>query len=151
VQLLKSPRPRPAEINKAVLQVFNDTGQALRGKEVFELSRPLIVFDQLQVEGVHAKGDQGWIEVRISQLLSLTKGRLNQKRHKQRYRWVLRRQDRETWEVVLPQEAIYVPRDAAVSIFAHQLAVLTEGTGQAVRPVQEKALLAQYLSMLLEE
>ncbi len=151
VQLLKSPRPRPAEISRAVLQTFGDTGQTLRGKEIFQLSQPLIIFDQLEVEEVRVKGEQGWAEVRISQLLSLTKGQVKQKKRKERYRWALSRRDRETWEVVLPQDGIYIPRDAAVSILAHQLAVLTEGTGQAVRPVQEKALLARCLSILLEQ
>ena len=133
------------------MQTFSDTGQTLRGKEIFELSQPLIIFDQVEVEGVRVKGDQGWAEVRISQVLSLTKGQVKQKKRKERYRWALSRRDRETWEVVLPQDGIYIPRDVAVSVLAHQLAVLTEGTGQAVRPVQEMALLARCLSILLEE
>jgi hypothetical protein len=150
VQVLNSPRPKPEEINKALLRTFNDTAQALRGKEVFELSQSLIVFDQLEVKGAGLKGDQGWAEVRISQQLSITKGRVNETKHKERYRWLLHRSEQGTWEVILPQEVIYVPREAAVSIFAHQLAVLTEGASSAARPVQDKALLAKLLGVLLE-
>jgi hypothetical protein len=59
VQLPKSPWPRPAQISRAVLQTFSDTGQTLRGKEIFQLSQPLIIFDQLEVEGVRVKGEDG--------------------------------------------------------------------------------------------
>jgi hypothetical protein len=53
------------------------------------------------------------------------------------------------WEMVFPQDAVYVPRDAAVKMLAQQLAALADA-GSAGKSDQ-KILLARWLNTLLEK
>ena len=63
-------------------------------------------------------------------------------------RWNLRRSGSDSWELALPQDAIYIPREVAARLLAHQLAALTDAhsIGQSDRKVQ----LARLLNVLLE-
>ncbi len=150
VQVVNSVRPRPEQVKEAILQTFSDAAEALPGKDVFKLSQSLIIFDQFEVEQVRLKGDHGWAGVRISELSSVREGRANLRKRAEEQRWVLNRRDHDNWEVVLPPEAIYLPRDIAVRIFAHQLAVLTEGAPEPASGAKEGAELARLLNALLE-
>jgi hypothetical protein len=51
---------------------------------------------------------------------------------------------------VLPADAVYLPREAAVRILAHQLATLTDGNSAPKASVDQKAQLARWLDVLLD-
>jgi NlpC/P60 family len=147
--VVKSVQPRADEITEALSQAFNDTGEALHGKDLFLLPQPLVVFDKLEIEGVSIERGHGWVAVRIQRPLSVTGGQVKQTVREERQRWLLLRRDENTWEVVLPQGAIYLPRDAAVRVLARQLAVLTDN--REMPSLREKAQIARLLSTLLRE
>jgi hypothetical protein len=54
------------------------------------------------------------------------------------------------WEVALPSNAIYVPRQTAVRILAHRLASLTDDANQPDAKDGQKVELARWLNALLE-
>ena len=64
-------------------------------------------------------------------------------------RFALTRRDPATWEVLLPVDMIYVPREAAVRLFAHQLASMTDHR-DADAGEGEKVQLARLLNALLQ-
>ena len=148
--LLLSRRPEPEQVRQAILKDLLQAAPALSEAQAPALSQPLIIFDDLRVERVRLDGDQGWAEVRIHQVGAVTGGRVALEKRTHRAFWSLRRRDHESWEVVTPQEATYLPREAAVSVVAHQLAVLTDHPGDADAGAPQKKSLARLLSMLLE-
>jgi hypothetical protein len=81
---------------------------------------------------------------------SLAGGQANLQRRSEKQRWPLYRNGKQ-WQLELPTNAIYVPKDTAVRLLAHQLATIT-GRGN-VRPygTQQEAQLARLLDRLLGE
>lgn len=150
VQLIQSDRPRPEQVVNALLTAFSATGESLVQSDLFKLPQPMIVFDKFEVKKVHLDGIQGWADVNIHEPSSLAKGQANLKKHAERQRLSLTRRDRATWEITLPPDAIYLPREIAVKILAHQLAALTDTTDPNAGE-QKKTVLARLLNSLLEQ
>jgi hypothetical protein len=109
---------------------------------------PVAVFESLDVKKVHVKGNTGWADVRIKRVSSLEQGQAKVKTYSETRRFALTRRDPATWEVLLPVDMIYVPREAAVRLFAHQLASMTDH-GDANAGEGEKVQLARLLNALL--
>lgn len=151
VQIVNSARPKPEEVADALELAFSEAGEAPRGQDVLKLPRPLIVFDQLSVERVQLQRDRGWAEVRFNGAFAILRERTNSTKRIERQRWLLVRRDRDTWELTLPPEAMYVPSEIAVRVLAHQLASLTEETAGQPITAEEKVELSRLLSVLLEK
>src|SRR5438067_1737213 len=62
--------------------------------------------------------------------------------------WTLRRRDQKSWELLLPPDAIYMPRDSAVRVLAHRLALLADAEDSSAN-LKEKAQLAETLNTIL--
>jgi hypothetical protein len=148
VQVISGARPKTAEVAEALSSAFARNAEEIRGVDVFQLAQPVIVFSRFEVKEVKLKGNQGRVEVRITQALSLASGQANLKKQEVTQKLTLQRRDPNTWELSLPQNAINLSQDAAVQVLAHQLALLsdTDGTSTSTR---QKAQLAQMLSTLL--
>ena len=149
-QLLNSERPKPAEVSAALEKNFSETGEALQGENLLKLSRRFVVFDQLKVERVRLKREQGWADVLINGAFSLPRQDANSKKHTERQRWLLRRRSRDTWELALPPQVIYVSNGVAVRLLVHQLAILTEDPSGPPDSIDAKIELAHLLSALLQ-
>ena len=146
-----SQRPSPKEVTDALEQTLGEAGEVLRGEDVVNPPRPLIVFDRLFVEGVHLQRDRGWAEIRLNGAFKLPRGKTNLPKHAERQRWPLVRRDYDTWELMLPPNSIYVPNNIAVRMLAHQLATLTDETAGQTSTPEQKVELSRLLSVLLEE
>jgi hypothetical protein len=146
-----SQRPTPGEVTYALEQVGSETADALRGLDMLNPSKPLIVFDQLSVERVHLQRERGWAEVRITGALKLSRQKTNTTKHNERQRWLLVRRDRDTWEITVPFEAVYIQSDAAVQILAHQLAALTDENVGQTSTATEKLQISRLLNLFLEK
>jgi hypothetical protein len=151
IQLLHSKRPKPAEVSAALGQNFSETGEALQGENLLKLSRRVVVFDQLKVERVRLKREQGWADVVINGAFSLPRQDANSKKHTERQRWLLRRRSHDTWELALPPQVIYVSNGFAVRMLVHQLAALTEDASGPPDSIDAKIELAHLLSALLQK
>jgi hypothetical protein len=151
VSVVHSIHPKPDQVEAAFLQACADSEENLRGRDLFKSAQPVIVFDHFAVRKVHIAGNQGWIEVQIDELASLTGGKAQVHKLSERQRWPLSRRDKTSWELAAPRGTIYVPQQIAVRILSHQLAQLTEKRPDTESRSQQKAELARVLDSLLQE
>ena len=148
VVMLKSTRPRIEQVRAAVLEQVRETGENLQAVNVLRLDPVVVAVDRLEVQKLHLMGDKGWVEVRISEPLVIGSKTLRSNKPGGLQRWSLRRHSDDTWELAIPQDAVYIPREVAVRLLAHQLAGLTDAT--SVSSNDQKVQLARLLSVLLE-
>jgi hypothetical protein len=146
--VLKSSQPRPEQVREALLAGFRETADALEGQDVLRLSRPLVTFNDFKVTRIHRKGDQGWVELQFGVPDSMS-ATTRAKKVAEQQRWSLRRRSGDTWELFLPSDALYLPRDEAVGILAHQLAILSQAGAPASGNHDKQAQLARWLDALL--
>ena len=144
-------RPKPDQASAAFLQACNGWEEILRGRDLFKSAPSLVVFDYFAVKKVHIKGNQGWAEVQIDQLVSLTESKAELYKRSQRQRWPLSRRDNKSWELTPSRSVIYLPQHIAERILAHKLAQLTEDSSDSASKAPEKAELARVLGVLLEK
>jgi hypothetical protein len=136
------------QLNAAILSKFAENAESLQAADVFSLSQPLTVVDSLEIKKIHVKGDEGWVDVRINACSSILRGSPDFKKRSEHQRWGLSRMQPDTWELALPPETTYLPRDLAAQVFAQQLAALTQSTHTPAAATQ-KAELARLLNALL--
>jgi len=146
VPIVDSARPKASEVGAAFLDACKGWEESLDGRDLFKLDRPVIVFDHFEARKVHIAGSQGWVEVQMDQLVSLTGSKPEVRK---RQRWPLTRRDDQSWELIPPRNMIYLPQHIAERILVHQLARLTEDSPDNAGPTQEKAELARVLGVLL--
>lgn len=106
----------PADIGSPRVQV---TREGLGDADVLGLTRALIVFSKLEVKTVKIHGEQGQATVQITTPVSVASGKVDLKKRQQTQSWLLRRLSRAEWELLLPQDAIYLPQDDAVRVLSH--------------------------------
>jgi hypothetical protein len=147
---VQSVRPKPDQVRTALLQEFQDAGEALLARDVLKLYPSLVAIDHFEVKKVQLKGDQGWAEVHMSEPSLITSASGRAKKYPKVQRWNLHRQSADVWELTLPADAIYVPREVAVHLMAHQLAALTDADSSNSNS-DDKARLARWLDVLLAE
>jgi len=152
VVLLNFVRHKPDQVQAAFLQACNASEETLRGRDFFKPAQSLVVFGDFEVKKVHITGNQGWIEVQIDELVSLTGGKVEVHKRSEQQRWSLRRDDNKSWKLTPSRNAIYLPQHTAERILAHRLAQLTEDTPdnapRNTSGTQEKAELARLLDVL---
>lgn len=148
---IESVRPRTDEVRIVLLQQFQEASEALAERDILKLYPSLVAFNQFEVKKVQVKGDRGWVEIHISEpsLISSAGGRA--KKYSKVQRWNLHRQSADVWELALPVDAIYLPREMAVRLMAHQLATLTDADSSSNSSSDDKASLARWLNVLLAE
>jgi hypothetical protein len=147
---VQAVRPKPDQVRTALLQEFQEAGEALAARDVLKLYPSLIAFDHFEVKKVQVKGDQGWAEIEISEASLIKSAGGRAKKYSKVQRWNLHRQSADVWELTLPADAIYLPREVAVHLMAHQLAALTD-TNPTNGNSDDKARLARWLDVLLAE
>ena len=151
VVVVNSVRPKPEQVSAAFLQACKDSEERLRGRDLFRLAPSLVVFDHFAVKKVHISGQQGWAEVQIDQLASLTESKSQLHKHSDRQRWPLSRRDNKSWELTPASNTIYLSQHIAERILAHELAQLTEDSPDTASRTQRKAELARLLNVLLQQ
>jgi len=139
--------PKAEQIKSAMMEYFR-TGDQGSSPTQFISTRPVAAFDGFDVQKVHVKDNIGWAQVHFRGFMWLNTQEANSAKPRDTQRFMIRRVDGDAWEMVLPQDAAYLPRDIAVKILAHQLATLADA-GSAGKPDQ-KILLARWLNTLLE-
>lgn len=155
VVVVNSARPKPDQVNAAFLQTCTAWEESLRGRDLFrpdqfKPDQSLIVFDHFEVKKVHIKGNSGWVEVQIDELVSLTGNKVEVHKRSERYRWPLNRRDSQSWGLTLWHNTIYLPQPLAAHVLAHELAKLTEDSPDTSDRTPEKAELARLLGILLK-
>jgi NlpC/P60 family len=150
VQVIESAKPQAREVTQAVLLALSAAPEGLRDADVFKLTRPLIVFSKLEVKSVKIHGHLGQAQIQVTGLLSLDGGLVNLKPWQQMQTWSMQSRDRKSWDLSLPQDAVYLTREVAVRVLAHRLALLADAEDPAAS-LRQKSQLAQMLNAILME
>jgi hypothetical protein len=151
VAVVNSVHPKPDQVAEAFIRACADSEPSLRGRDLFHSAQRVIVFEHFTVKKVHLAGSQDWVDVQIDELVSLTGGTAQAHKHSERQRWPLTRHDQTSWELTLPQDAIYLPQPIAVRLLAQQLAKHTEERPAPASRAEENAELARLLDVLLQK
>jgi hypothetical protein len=144
---VKFARPKAEQIKTAMLERFrtNDVGSS---QAQFALTQPVAAFDGFDVQKIHVKDNVGWAQIHFRGFVWLNEQGPKSAKPRDTQRFMIRRLGGEGWEMLLPQDEAYLPRDVAVKMLAHQLATLADA-GSAGKSDQ-KVLLARWLNTLLE-
>jgi hypothetical protein len=148
---VNSASPKPDQVETAFLQACTDSEATLRGRDLLKSAQFLVVFDNFAVEKVHLAGKQGWVDIQIDEVVSVTGGRVEVRRHPERQRWPLSRAGKKTWKVFPSHDTIYLSQHTAERILAHELAQLTESDSENSIGNNQKAELARMLNLLFEK
>jgi hypothetical protein len=151
VLVVNSTLPNPDQVNAAFLLGCKDSEDSLHGRDFFNLAQSLVVFDHFEVKKLRVKRNQGWAEVQIDELVSLTGSKAEVHRRSERQRWPLTRRDDKSWTLTPSQNTIYLSPPIAERILAHELAQLTDESSDAAGRTLDKAHLARLLNVLLDK
>jgi hypothetical protein len=145
-------RPAEAEIAEAISELNNGTGNILREEDLSRLNRKVIVYDNLSVDGIEFKGNRGSAQARIKSRVTWLGESIERKPRYEKFRWELRRVN-GGWEVLVPKDRVYVPRDVAVRMLAARLASLAQDSGVSGSDssLPQQAQIVHALSALFEE
>ena len=147
VQIIDSAKPQAREVTQALTLSFRGDANALREGDVFRLTRPLIVYSQLEAKRVKIHGRVGQVQVQVTAMVSLDGGQVNSKAWQQMQSWTIRRRDNRSWELLLPQDAIYISRDTVILVLAHQLSLLANAEPAA--NLRQRSQLLKMLNAVL--
>ena len=140
--------PKANQIKAALVEHFQTPAESSTSKPQLNISQPVVAFDRFDVQKVHVKGDIGWAQIHFHGPVGLNAIDARSAKPRDTQRFMMRRAGSDGWELILPADAAYWPRDVAVKMLAHQLASLAE-SGSAGKP-EEELLLARWLNTLLE-
>jgi hypothetical protein len=145
-------RPTKAEIAGAVSELNNGTGNILREEDLSRIDRKVIVYDNLSVDRAEFKGNRGSAQARIKSRVTLRGESIERKPRYEEFRWELLRVN-GAWEVFVPKDRVYVPRDVAVRMLAARLASLAQDSdvSDSDSALRQQALVVHALSALFEE
>jgi hypothetical protein len=146
---VEARRPKIDHIKAGLAAYFDSQNQNTASLNT-DGARSLAAFDSFEVQKIHLERDHGWAQIRFRGLVALAgSGRAPQKT-KDTQRFILRRVDDDRWEMTMPDEPRYLPREAAVWSLAHQLAALTDAGPTVVGHADERVQLARWLDELLD-
>ena len=119
-------KPTVDQVAEAISELHQSFSADLNADALLRSRSPVIFFNRFQVNRVECKGKRGWAYIVIDSEASLAGGTLEKAVRHEEQHWEMRK-GKSGWTVVVPAGDIYVPRAAAVRIFAQQLARLTDG------------------------
>jgi len=145
-------RPTEAEIAGAISELNNGTGDILREEDFSRLDRKVIVYDSLSVARTKFKGNRGSVQARIKSRVTLLGESIERKSRYENFRWELLRVN-GGWQVLVPKDRVYVPRDVAVRMLAARLASLAQDSGVfgSDSSLRQQGQIVQALRALFEE
>lgn len=124
---------------EAALRLSEQAGARTLGEELMDSSRPISVFDRIEVRKIKIKGNSGSVTLRVLETVAVEDGKAVPGRIIERELNLLH-QD-ESWTISDPRERIYVPQRIAVGVFEHHAEqMLRRSPGSAYTRAMVKAL-----------
>jgi hypothetical protein len=143
-------QPAAADVAAAFAEMNHAGGEILRGDNLEELGRPLIVYRDLRVTGMKIKGKRGTAQVEFESLAVLSGGRMEPQGDGEQLGLELLR-TKKGWTMTAPKENVYVPRDEALRILAARLAVLTQNGNASAGKERQQTQIIRFLNLLVAE
>jgi hypothetical protein len=91
--------------------------------EILDVARPFTVFSRLEVEKIKVKHENGWVTLRLSEMMSHEDGRILPARTTERELSMVRRGD-GVWVISDPEQRTYLAEEQALEVFEHQVLLL---------------------------
>jgi NlpC/P60 family len=151
VVAVKSAHPKPEQIRASLAEHFQSAGEDVHTQDPLNFQLPVVAFDRFEIQKVYVKGDIGWTQIHFRGFVVLAGRNAQAGKPRDVQRFMMRRDGSEGWEIILPTDAVYLPRDVAVRTLAHQLAALTDSAPNAAGKSDERVELARWLDVLLEQ
>jgi hypothetical protein len=142
-------RLKADQIDNALREQFQAFADTLETRDLLALEPGVMSFDRLDVQKLQLKGNKGSAQLRVYGAVALASTGGHSKEHTDLQRLELHHAN-GGWEVVLPSNAIYLPRSTVVRILAHQLAALTDNSQPPQSGNDQQVQLARWLNVLLE-
>ena len=142
-------QPKAADVAAALAAANRDAGEILRGGNLGQLERPVVVYRDLQVSGVEVKGKRGTAQVQIETLAAISGEQMEAQQGREEHQLELQRL-KKGWMLTLANVNAYVPRDAAMRVLAERLAVLTQDSKASTEKDREQAQIIRFLNLLVE-
>jgi len=147
-------KPTQMEIADAISELNNGTGNVLREEtNLPQARRKVIIYDELRIDRAEFKGKRGSAQARIESRVTLLGESMEHKARREKVRWELVRVS-GGWEVQMPKDRVYVPRDVAVRVLAERLASLAQGASglpESDSSVPQQARIVHVLNALFDE
>jgi hypothetical protein len=141
-------RIKSDQISNALREQFQAFADTLETRDLLALEPAVVSFDRFEVQKLQLKGNEAHAQLHIHGAVELAGSRSGEREEVQTLD--LHRAN-GGWEVLLPSNAIYVPRETVVRILAHQLAALTDDANRPETKDGQKVQLARWLNVLLAE
>jgi hypothetical protein len=150
--VIYATRLKPDQVSNALREQFQAFADTLETRDLLAVAPSVISFDHLEIQKLQTKGDNGHAQLHLRGAVDLAQAGADSKKAKGRDQIELLPLHRAKggWEVTLPANAVYVPRQTAVRILAHRLASLTDDANQPDTKDGQKVELARWLNALLE-
>jgi hypothetical protein len=110
----------------------------------------MVAFDRFEVQKVHVNGNVGWAQIHFRGVVVLAGRNAQSGKPKDVQRFMMRRANPGDWEILLPTDATYLPREVAVHGLAHRLAALTDEASSTAGKSDQEIQWARWLDVLLE-
>jgi hypothetical protein len=151
--VIYATRLKPDQVSNALREQFQAFADTLETRDLLAVAPSVISFDYLEIQKLQTKGDSGHAQLHLRGAVDLALAGTDSKNAKGRDQIELLSIHRAKggWEVALPPDTIYVPRQTAVRILAHRLASLTDDANQPDAKDGQKVELARWLNALLEK
>jgi hypothetical protein len=150
VVVVKFAHPKPEQVRALLAEYFQSTGEGVHTQDPLNPQLPMFAFDRFEIQKVHVKGDIGWAQIHFRGFVVLAGRNAPAGKARDVQRFMMRRAGIDGWEIILPTDAAYLPRDIAVRTLAHQLAALTDSVPDGAGKSDERVQLARWLDVLLE-
>lgn len=144
--------PTEEEVGEAISEFNSAAGNLLRDWPTENSKRAVLVYDKLRVVRIELKHDRGWVNAVVEERLSIGDKGFEGKRRVEKLRWELRRTP-QGWQLQMPADRAFVPRDVAVQALAGQLAFLTQhepDSDDRNRSLHDQSLIVHALGFLFE-
>jgi hypothetical protein len=151
VVAVKSAHPKTEQVRAALAEHFEAAADEVPQSPVPPNTQvPMIVFDRFEVQKVNAKGNVGWAQIHFRGLVVLAGRNTQSGKPRDVQRFMMRRDGSDDWDILLPTDAAYLPREVAVHALAHQLSALTDEDPNTAGKSDRQVQLARWLDFLLE-
>ena len=141
--------PTPEEVASALAEIDEDSASMLRDANLSNPSRPVIVYGELQVTGVHVKGIRGIAETRVEFLASLPGGGDEAAASRWKDVSLELQKTRRGWVMKRNVDEIYIPREAALQVLTERLAVLAQAADASPEQAREQGEIIRFLNLLV--
>jgi hypothetical protein len=142
-------RLKADQISNALREQFQAFADSLETRDLLALQPAVMSFDRLEVQKLAMKGNKGHAQLRFYGAVALSQANSHSKERADVQPLEVRHAN-GGWEVVLPSNAIYLPRETVVRVLAHQLAALTDNSQPLQSGNDQQVQLARWLNVLLE-